>query len=99
MHVIQLTSVPPPTAPPTSVMIDASHETLRPWLRYSRSKAASSSTGSSGSGTNGPASSTTTDRPRPGEVGRDDATAGARADDHASASMTIGSSPGVVAAR
>ena len=40
MHVIQLTSVPPPTPVPARVMIDASHDTLNPWLRYSRSNAA-----------------------------------------------------------
>ena len=63
MHVIQFTSVPPPTPVPARVMIDASHDTLKPWLRYSRSNAPSSSAGISGSGTNAPASSTTTERP------------------------------------
>ena len=45
MQVIQLTSVPPPTPVPARVMIDASHDTLNPWLRYSRSNAPSSSVG------------------------------------------------------
>ena len=40
MQVIQLTSVPPPTPVPARVMIAASHDTLNPWLRYSRSNAA-----------------------------------------------------------
>ena len=63
MQVIQLTVVPPPTPAPARVMIEASHDTLNPWFRYSRSKAESSSTGISGSDRNGPASSTTTERP------------------------------------
>ena len=81
MHVIQLTSVPPPTPVPARVMIDASHDTLKPWLRYSRSNAPSSSAGISGSGTNAPASSTTTDRPACDRSAASDAATRARADD------------------
>ena len=61
--VSQFTSVPPPTPAPASVTTAPSHEVVMPWLRYSRSKAVSSSVGISGSGTNGPASRTMTERP------------------------------------
>ena len=82
MHVIQFTSVPPPTPAPASIVTAPSHVASSPWLRYRRSYASSSSRGIVASSTNGPASRTTTDRPAARQVRGDDAAARPRADDH-----------------
>ena len=80
-QVIQLTSVPPPTPEPASIVTDASQVARRPWLRYSRENASSSSRGIDASSTNGPASRTTTDRPASASSAATTPAAGARADD------------------
>ena len=92
MLVIQLTSVPPPTPLPDSMVIAPSQVASRPWLRYRRSNASSSFVGIVRSSTNGPASSTTTDRPASASAAATTPPPAPEPTTTASASRTIGSS-------